>query len=202
MAIKKDSKILWSYHIWVPTETPSELSYPVTNSYDTYQLMNMPLGATKSVTAASSDADKILGAGLYYQWGRKDPLGRNAAASGGDLLTTSPLDLKTTANEVWFTTGKSGSLEDEYATYEGSTSDDPVILLGLLCSCAHTTKAPLYVSRFHAEKDAFMPNGWRFSEDGFYSKPESFQLESLGDKYDKSANLFTVKTGEHPALNY
>ena len=126
VAIKKDSKILWSYHIWVPTETPSELSYPVTNSYDTYQLMNMPLGATKSVTAASSDADKILGAGLYYQWGRKDPLGRNAAASGGDLLTTSPLDLKTTANEVWFTTGKSGSLEDEYATYEGSTSDDPV----------------------------------------------------------------------------
>ena len=77
-----------------------------------------------------------------------------------------------------------------------------VVLLGLLCSCAHTPEPPLYASRFHAEKDAFMPNGWRFSEDGFYSKPESFQLESYGDKYDQSANLFTVKTGEHPALNY
>ena len=76
-----------------------------------------------------------------------------------------------------------------------------VVLLGILCSC-RTPEEPLYTCRFHAEKDAYMPNGWRFSEDGFFSKPEFFQLKQNGDKYDDSANLFTVKTGETPAMNY
>ena len=75
-----------------------------------------------------------------------------------------------------------------------------VVLLGLLCSCAHTPEPPLYLSRFHTEKDAYLPNGWRFVEDEFYSKPESFKVEPFLNKYDENANTFTVKTGERPAL--
>ena len=77
-----------------------------------------------------------------------------------------------------------------------------VVLLGLLCSCAHTPEPPLYASRFHAEKDAFMPNGWRFLDDGFYSKPVSFEVKPFQDKYDERARLFSVKTGERPVLFY
>lgn len=77
-----------------------------------------------------------------------------------------------------------------------------VLLLGLLCSCAHKPEPPLYMSRFHAEKDAFLPNGWRFREDGFYSKPDFFEMTPSGTKYDKFANLFTVKTGDNPVLGY
>lgn len=76
-----------------------------------------------------------------------------------------------------------------------------VVLLGLLCSCAHTPE-PLFACRFHTEKDAFMPNGWRFREDEFFAKPLSFLASPFADKKDKKANLFTVKTGEQPALNY
>lgn len=75
-----------------------------------------------------------------------------------------------------------------------------VVLLGLLCSCAHTPEPPLYLSRFHTEKDAYLPNGWRFVEDEFYSRPEAFKSEPFLNKYDENANTFTVKTGERPAL--
>lgn len=76
-----------------------------------------------------------------------------------------------------------------------------VVLLGLLCSCAHTPE-PLFACRFHTEKDAFMPNGWRFREDEHFAKPLSFLASPFADKKDEKANLFTVKTGEQPALNY
>ena len=130
VAIKDASDhILWSYHIWVPSETPSTKDYPVTNSFETYKIMNMPLGATKSVTAASSDADKILGAGLYYQWGRKDPMGRNGAVTtnSNSILvvkdgSNNDLTLTSSAN-IWFDSGKTNSLEDAYNTYASSASD-------------------------------------------------------------------------------
>lgn len=76
-----------------------------------------------------------------------------------------------------------------------------VILLGLLCSCA-SPEPPLYTSRFHTEKDAFMPNGWRFLEDGFYSKPASFEVKPFQDKQDERARLFSVRAGEHPVFVY
>ena len=75
-------------------------------------------------------------------------------------------------------------------------------LLCLFCSCSHLPEPPLYTSRFHAEKDAYMPNGWRCREDGFFSKPEYFELNPAGDKHDPSANTFTMRTDERPALCY
>ena len=82
-----------------------------------------------------------------------------------------------------------------------------VVLLGFLCSCAHQPEPqPLYASRFYAEKDMSVPNGWRYIEDGFYAKPLSFKvspytgLDESDEKYDERANLFTVKTGEQPTM--
>jgi hypothetical protein len=84
-----------------------------------------------------------------------------------------------------------------------------VILLGFLCSCAHDPEPqPLYTSRFYTEKDSYIPNGWRFREDGFFARPSSFDikpyqgLDENSDKYDERANLFTVNTLEKPALYF
>ncbi len=84
-----------------------------------------------------------------------------------------------------------------------------VLLLGFLCSCAHKPEPqPLYVSRFYTEKDALMPNGWRLHEDGFFAKPESFDvspylgLDESHEQYDERANLFTVRTGSRPTMYY
>jgi hypothetical protein len=84
-----------------------------------------------------------------------------------------------------------------------------VILLGFFCSCAHDPEPqPLYTSRFYTEKDAYVPNGWRCREDGFFARPNSFEvkpyqgLDESSDKYDERANLFTVNTLEKPALYF
>ncbi|MCM1301679.1 MAG: hypothetical protein NC250_03200, partial [Alistipes senegalensis] len=50
------------------------------NTYSgAYTVMPMALGATKVVVFNDSDAEKAKGLGLWYQWGRKDPLGRPSA---------------------------------------------------------------------------------------------------------------------------
>ena len=84
-----------------------------------------------------------------------------------------------------------------------------VAFLCLLCSCAHNQESrPLYASRFYSEKDAFLPNGWLYREDGFYTKPNTFnirpyrELDERDAKYDDRANLFTVRTDDTPTLFY
>ena len=77
-----------------------------------------------------------------------------------------------------------------------------VVLLGFLCSCAHNPEPPLYTSRFHTEKDAFVPNGWQNREDGFFSAPKSFEVKPFTDKYDERANTFAVTTGDSPAIYF
>lgn len=73
VAIKNaEGVILWSYHIWVPVADPTNtLTYPMESAYTdvaSYEVMPMALGA---INTTGADA-----AGLFYQWGRKDPLGR------------------------------------------------------------------------------------------------------------------------------
>jgi len=73
VAIKDaDGIILWSYHIWVPKSDPTQtLTYKMHSSYTlaaTEEMMPMNLGAMDKTGADAY--------GLYYQWGRKDPLGR------------------------------------------------------------------------------------------------------------------------------
>ena len=59
-------KIIWSWHIWVPIDTPSSADYGLGSP-----MMNTNLGALKP---ASEGVDvEAINAGLRYQWGRKDP---------------------------------------------------------------------------------------------------------------------------------
>ena len=65
--------ILWSWHIWKPSDAVADQKYS-----GTYTLMDRNLGSCfKSNTA--NNANTVSGA--YYQWGRKDPYFTNAANS-------------------------------------------------------------------------------------------------------------------------
>lgn len=77
-----DEKILWSYHIWVPGFDPNADYVTVTKDGDTYQIMRAALGATApGLSENNSSLLSFEHAGLFYQWGRKDPLGRPGTAS-------------------------------------------------------------------------------------------------------------------------
>ena len=83
-----------------------------------------------------------------------------------------------------------------------------VMLLGIVCSCAHKpAPAPTFESRFHTEKDALLPNGWKPFTDGFYKAPVAFSVNPYvpQTRYerknpDPKANTFTVETGESPSM--
>lgn len=69
-AFDANDNLVWSWHIWVTNEDP-RLSAVTLNGYT---MMNVNLGAATN-SNGESDTEKILGSyGLYYQWGRKDPM--------------------------------------------------------------------------------------------------------------------------------
>ena len=70
---KSGNDILWSWHLWITKENISPVS--IWNRISTsetmgteYKLMPVNLGWTWD------DNTKVRGKGLYYQWGRKDPI--------------------------------------------------------------------------------------------------------------------------------
>ena len=69
VAIKDGDTIVWSFHIWV-TDTPGDHTYDI--SGDTFQMMDRNLGAVMATPSSNNDAPYTYG--MYYQWGRKDPI--------------------------------------------------------------------------------------------------------------------------------
>lgn len=68
-------KILWSWHIWI-TEDPTKNPLKVTTNPslgETISILDRNLGALSN-SPGSDDATLFSTFGLYYQWGRKDPL--------------------------------------------------------------------------------------------------------------------------------
>lgn len=89
-----DDNLLWSYHIWKPEIDPTSdanlLEYKYTRS-GSYRVMPIALGATNKVAIKYNETatnDNLKAYGLYYQWGRKDPMGRSAALTGNTFVTT------------------------------------------------------------------------------------------------------------------
>ena len=70
--------ILWSWHIWEPSDAVADQKYS-----NTYTLMDRNLGACAK-TNTLNNANTVSGA--YYQWGRKDPYFTNA--SNNNALST------------------------------------------------------------------------------------------------------------------
>ena len=73
-----NDKIIWSWHIWIPS-TAIE-----TNTYGLFdkELMDRNLGAL--VAAKAGEPAPVESFGMTYQWGRKDPFVGPAATSGSD----------------------------------------------------------------------------------------------------------------------
>ena len=83
VALKKDDKTVWSFHIWVKNEGGAQNNRPIQDltfkiGDQTFQMMDRNLGAPFALPV--SDAGKTdatlayMTYGLLYQWGRKEPL--------------------------------------------------------------------------------------------------------------------------------
>lgn len=94
------NRLLWSYHIWCPEDDPTDGMYAYTQTNTgTYNVMTMPIGAVKKASPGMANPEKA--AGLYFQWGRKDPMGRPtnySSVNGGDVLLVKGSDQSTNLN--------------------------------------------------------------------------------------------------------
>ena len=117
-----DGNLLWSYHIWRPKDDPTQvLRFASMGAY----VMPMALGATEiwdgEPVVSKRQPNYAATAGLYYQWGRKDPLGRPGAITGsteqnywdasGTLITP-------------FGSSQSVSIDAALADYTGDVADE------------------------------------------------------------------------------
>ena len=73
---KNENDILWSWHLWFcPNGTPGTQTYPAGSDGKVYTLMDRNLGAKDDeVLNLLSSALTYWTDGLFYQWGRKDPI--------------------------------------------------------------------------------------------------------------------------------
>lgn len=93
--------LLWSYHVWCPFDK-STLSVTSEGTSTKFSAFKLALG---QITGADSDTY------MYYQWGRKDPLGRaNPGFIGNSLLTVYGESIPSTGNTIAATaTGATGN---------------------------------------------------------------------------------------------
>lgn len=112
-AFDSDNKILWSWHIWL-TDNPGKVKFGPRTIGDhtyTYYCMDRNLGATYCPTSTeisnknfgTNNTGKRLGTlGLYYQWGRKDPIQGPTATTGTTGTASSRWYIRDVANGyVW-----------------------------------------------------------------------------------------------------
>ena len=100
LAVKDaDENILWSWHIWIPKTTIESGSYGYSSSVT---MMDRNLGA---LIVASKEVADPQASGMFYQWGRKDPL----RASGS---LTEIADATTAPAGAWTSEAKQATLDE------------------------------------------------------------------------------------------
>lgn len=73
--------ILWSWHLWLPETTVNTVPDPDMSFWKT-EVMDRNLGAMVPVDTTAKALEKTYG--LFYQWGRKDPLVGPFTVAGAD----------------------------------------------------------------------------------------------------------------------
>lgn len=95
-------EIIWSYHIWKPEIDPTATLHKYRATGNEVMLIN--LGATQLIDSVGKKNIPAT-AGCYYQWGRKDPLGRPTMVNARGQATSAMTAVKSIAGgKVWAST--------------------------------------------------------------------------------------------------
>ncbi len=79
IGIYRGDELLWSYHVWCPVDNSVVSATSEDGTPVTFQAYKLALG---QILGSNNDTY------MYYQWGRKDPMGRSASLLGGSSLET------------------------------------------------------------------------------------------------------------------
>ncbi len=201
--------LLWSYHIWCPEDDPTVGMYEFTQTFSgNYTVMTMPIGAIKRASPGMTNPAQA--AGLYFQWGRKDPLGRplNFTDSNlGDVKNVYGSDQSTLLSigddtygiaggnladcEIWFAR-KSGSAQENVLKNNSPNPDDKTITKRFVIE--YSISRPWM---FIKGDDSDYGNSWSPVDNylwgnGYASKTYPFMEETYKSIFDPSPEGFRV----------
>lgn len=169
LAAKNDlGDIIWSWHIWIPSTTVADIDAGFAGEK---AIMDRNLGA---LVVTPTTGTTLASHGLFYQWGRKDPLGGEkikgqpsmnkyvevAAADMGASIKNPTIFYYTNGGD-WLASGGSADLWDNSGA---KTVYDP---------CPYGYKVPAYASTlnmWNKVDDATFPTVWTYDEANGYCK--------------------------------
>jgi hypothetical protein len=164
-----EGTILWSWHIWIPK---TAIKTADAGFGGAKALMDRNLGA---LIAAPTTEKDITSEGLYYQWGRKDPLlGKKITAvpesATKQSIDATPTDVETaikTPTVFYYNEGKDWLTTPDATLWDNEgakTQYDP---------CPPGYKVPAYDASLNMWKkleDADFPASWTYDESAAYVK--------------------------------
>ena len=89
VAVKSGDDIVWSFQIWKPD---MDVDANLITYNTSHQVMPIALGAVKVVASGATASEKAESCGQFYQFGRKDPLGRASSTATGTTALTETVD--------------------------------------------------------------------------------------------------------------
>lgn len=163
IAVKNsDDEIIWSWHLWLTSYDPEtdNVVYP-----DGQVAMTRNLGAM----GASAGDDLHSSFGLFYQWGRKDPLIMSSTATSTSNAST----YSSTGSSIAFTTIAS---DDETGTIEFATANPTRIITGVEDSGYDWLYSAHDSSLWSTTKSMYdpCPYGWRVPSNSLWNDAESY----------------------------
>lgn len=161
-ALDASGKIIWSWHIWFPEETPSS-----SETKTGYTLMNMNLGAMASGWTNSLNVKPY---GLLYQWGRKDPFPASPILLG---------DTETVGAPLYDEAGKRVSIT--HSSWEELTSNN------IAYSIAHPTECISNYAQYSSCRDWLAR---RYSNDALWGNPNGSERDENNEYVNKGSKSF------------
>ena len=137
--------ILWSWHIWKPSNAVADQKYT-----NTYTLMDRNLGACTKLSLDNVNASS----GAYYQWGRKDPFFTNAN-SGAITAKSTQYTIATSPTAIGTAVGNPATF---YANDNGTSSDWLTTANNALWGTNKTIYDPCPAGYRVADQNAFKDN--------------------------------------------
>lgn len=177
IAIKdSNDKIVWSWHIWSTNYNPEGVGN--TDTYGSVVLMDRNLGALQK------DAGNVNFYGLYYQWGRKDPLDADYSLSKRKYLyfPSNPFGTDTGKKTLEYIASHPTTYLSGDDIYYGIDRDMPLADISHLWGPEKTMYDPC-------------PPGWKVPDfDTFYQYADSYSNPSFSITDNGSWVLFTSST--------
>lgn len=168
IAVKNDmGVIMWSWHIWVPETPIADDLYGISRR----KSMDRNLGA---LVPASAEGASPKAAGLFYQWGRKDPFPGVADYTTGEPAKVAGQQMSLFGGQM--TTSKALKNPTAFADYDGHWNGATKEDLWYSTKTMYDPCPPGYKVPYRSEVITFSNYPW----------------EMPGWGYDPAAYMFTV----------